>query len=155
VRTYETVFILDPDLNEDDTEKAIKRAQTVIEGQKGKIALLDRWGKRKLAYRVKKKVKGNYVRVVYYGEPKIVAILERNLRIMEEVLKFLTVILAATEIEISAEEKREELSDREISGPIGPRDEAGVISEPISGKEDSEDTSSDDDEIDITAEPQE
>jgi small subunit ribosomal protein S6 len=153
VRTYETVFILDPDLNEDDTEKSIKRAQTVIEGQKGKIVFLDRWGKRKLAYRVKKKVKGNYVRVVYYGEPKIVAVLERNLRIMEEVLKFLTINLAATEIEIETEEKKEE--DRELGGLIGPRNETSPISESIPGKEDSEETSSDDDEIDVVAEPKE
>jgi small subunit ribosomal protein S6 len=153
VRTYETVFILDPDLNEDDTEKSIKRAQTVIEGQKGKIVFLDRWGKRKLAYRVKKKVKGNYVRVVYYGEPKIVAVLERNLRIMEEVLKFLTINLAATEIEIATEEKKEE--DRELAGQIGPRDETSVISESIPGREDSEEMSSDDDEADVVADPKE
>ncbi len=152
MRTYETVFILDPDLNEDDTEKAIKRAQTVIEGQKGKIALLDRWGKRKLAYRVKKKVKGNYVRVVYYGDPKIVAILERNLRIMEEVLKFLTINLAATEIDITTEEKKEE--DLALAGQIGPRDEAGVMPESIPEKEDSQEPSSDDDETEVPTEPQ-
>jgi small subunit ribosomal protein S6 len=153
VRTYETVFILDPDLNEDDTEKSIKRAQTVIEGQKGKIVFLDRWGKRKLAYRVKKKVKGNYVRVVYYGEPKIVAVLERNLRIMEEVLKFLTINLAATEIEIATEEKKEE--NHEIAGQIGPRDGTSAISESIPGRDDSEATSSDDDETDVVAKPKE
>jgi small subunit ribosomal protein S6 len=118
VRTYETVFILDPDLSEEDTEKATKRIQTVIEGQKGKVVLWDRWGKRKLAYRVKKKVKGNYIRVVYYGEPKVVAIIERNLKIMEDVLKFLTIILADKEIDITIEEKKEE---REAAADGGPR----------------------------------
>lgn len=152
MRTYETVFILDPDLTEDDTEKAIKRVGTVIEGQKGKIVLLDRWGKRRLAYRIKKKVKGNYVRVVYYGEPKSVAVLERNLKIMEEVLKFLTIILAVTEIEIATEEKREE--DREPAGQIGPREGATAIPESILEKEDSQETSSDDDDADVSAEPQ-
>jgi small subunit ribosomal protein S6 len=153
VRTYETVFILDPDMTEDETEKAIKRVQTLIEGQKGKIALMDRWGKRKLAYRVKKKIKGNYVRVVYYGEPKIVAILERNLRIMEETLKFLTINLAATEIEITTEEKREE--ERELGAPLGPRAEASDGTGPVFEKEDSPDVPSDDDEIEEPAEPKE
>lgn len=153
MRTYETVFILDPDLTEDDTEKAIKRVQTLIEGQKGKIALLDRWGKRKLAYRVKKKIKGNYVRVVYYGEPKIVAILERNLRIMEETLKFLTINLAATEIEITTEEKKEE--ERELGAPAGPRSEAIDAPEPIFEKGGPQDIPSDDDEIEAPAEPKE
>ncbi len=151
MRTYETVFILDPDLTEDDTEKAIKRVQTLIEGQKGKIVLMDRWGKRKLAYRVKKKIKGNYVRVVYYGEPKIVALLERNLRIMEEVLKFLTINLAATEIDITViEEKKEE--EREFNGPMRPRSETSDVL-PTADKEDSEEGPPLDDEAEGPAEP--
>jgi small subunit ribosomal protein S6 len=144
VRTYETVFILDPDLSEEDTEKAIKRVQTVIEGQKGKVLLWDRWGKRKLAYRVKKKVKGNYIRVVYHGEPKVVAIIERNLRIMEDVLKFLTIIMADKEIDITIEEKKEEREAATDSGPrsteaTAPRggepdrekEKADLLSEPV------------------------
>lgn len=153
MRTYETVFILDPDLTEDDTEKAIKRVQTVIEGQKGKIVLVDRWGKRKLAYRVKKKVKGTYVRVVYYGEAKIVAVLERNLRIMEEALKFLTIILAATEIDISVEEKKEE--DRPLTEQTGPRAEPGLGPVPAAEKEDSDEESDEDAESEAAAEPEE
>jgi small subunit ribosomal protein S6 len=155
VRTYETVFILDPDLTEDDTEKAIKRVQTVIEGQKGKIALMDRWGKRKLAYRVKKKLKGNYVRVVYYGEPKAVAILERNLRIMEETLKFLTIILAATEIEITTEEKKVEFREHtdEFASRVRPASAHTV--EADKADEDTEGESPADDEPDTPEQPQE
>ena len=153
MRTYETVFILDPDLSEDDSETSIKRVQTVIEGQKGKVVLMDRWGKRKLAYRVKKKLKGNYVRVVYYGEPKSVAILERNLRIMEEVLKFLTINLAATEIDITVEEIKEE--DRETSGLNGPGDEITPVSESIAKGQDILETSSENEEADVPTESQE
>jgi small subunit ribosomal protein S6 len=153
VRTYETVFILDPDLTEDDTEKAINRIQTVIEGQKGRIVLLDNWGKRKLAYRIKKKVKGNYVLIVYYGEPKSVAVLERNLKIMEEVLKFLTINLAATEIDIAIEEKKEE--ERKPAEPNGTGAGATAVSESVPEKEDTQEESSDDDQADVPAEPQE
>ena len=153
MRTYETVFILDPDLTEDDSEKSIKRVQTVLEGQKGKVILMDRWGKRKLAYRVKKKLKGNYVRVVYYGEPKIVAVLERNLRIMEEVLKFLTIILAATEIEITTEEKKEE--DREHTDQTGARIPPAAGPESPDSDEDMEETPPADDTSDDSGESQE
>ncbi|MBN2224452.1 MAG: 30S ribosomal protein S6 [Deltaproteobacteria bacterium] len=153
MRTYETVFILDPDLTEDDTEKAINRIQTVIEGQKGRIVLLDNWGKRKLAYRIKKKVKGNYVLIVYYGEPKSVAVLERNLKIMEEVLKFLTINLAATEIDIATEEKKEE--ERKLAEPNGTGDGATAVSESVPEKDDTQEESSDDDQADVPAEPEE
>jgi small subunit ribosomal protein S6 len=153
VRTYETVFILDPDLTEDDTETAVKRVQTVIEGQKGTVVLLDRWGKRKLAYRVKKKVKGNYVRIVYYGMPASVAVLERNLRIMEEVLKFLTINLAATEIDIVAEVAREE--ERESTDRNGSEGPAQASVKPAPRDEDSDEESSEEERAEAPAEPEE
>lgn len=107
MRTYETVFVLDPDLPEEETEKSISKLEGVIESQKGKILLTERWGKRKFAYRVKKKLKGNYFKTMYYGEGNVVTVLERNLRLMEEVFKFLTIKLSDTEIEI--EDKKEEV----------------------------------------------
>ncbi len=153
MRTYETVFILDPDLTEDDTEAALKRIQTVIEGQKGTVVLLDRWGKRKLAYRVKKKVKGNYVRIVYYGQPNGVAILERNLRIMEEVLKFLTINLAATEIDIVVEETREE--ERESADRGDSEGPAEGAPKPAPKDEDSDEESSEEERAESEAKSEE
>jgi small subunit ribosomal protein S6 len=103
MRTYETIVILDPDLSDEDNEKALKKIEEVIESQSGKIAFVDHWGKRKLAYRVKKKFKGDYYRFVYYGSGNIIAVLERNLRITEDVYKFLTVKLSDSEIEVEQE----------------------------------------------------
>ncbi len=100
MKTYETVFVLDPDLPEEETEKSISKLEGVIESQKGKLLFTERWGKRKFAYRVKKKLKGNYFRSMYYGEGSVVTVLERNLRLMEEVFKFLTIKLSDTEIEV-------------------------------------------------------
>jgi small subunit ribosomal protein S6 len=101
VRTYETIFILDPDLPEEEVEKSIRKIESVIESQNGKLVSTERWGKRKLAYRVKKKFKGNYFQMIYYSTGNLVAVLERNLRLMEEVYKFITVKLSDTEIEIT------------------------------------------------------
>ena len=110
MRTYETIIVLDPDLSDEDNEKVVKKIEGVIESQKGSIALVDHWGKRKLAYRVKKKFKGDYYRFVYYGSGNIISVLERNLRITEEVYKFLTVKIADEEIEIT--EDKAEKTDR-------------------------------------------
>jgi small subunit ribosomal protein S6 len=107
LKTYETVFVLDPDLPEEDTEKSVSKLEGVIESQKGKLVFTERWGKRKFAYRVKKKLKGNYFRTMYYGEGNVVTVLERNLRLMEEVFKFLTIKLSDTEIEV--EDKKEDV----------------------------------------------
>jgi len=68
VRTYETIFILDPDMSDEDIEKSLAKIQDTITSQNGTIALIERWGKRKLAYRVRKKTKGNYFRLVYYSD---------------------------------------------------------------------------------------
>jgi len=108
VRTYETIFILDPDLSDEDTEKSLAKIQDTITSQNGTIALTDRWGKRKLAYRVRKKTKGNYFRLVYYAEGSLVAGLERILRITEEVYKFITVKLADKEVDIASLQVGEE-----------------------------------------------
>lgn len=113
MRTYETIFILDPDLSDEDTEKSLTKIQETITSQNGTIALTERWGKRKLAYRVRKKTKGNYFRLVYYAEGSLVAALERILRITEEVYKFITVKLADKELDIASLQMGEEEESRD------------------------------------------
>lgn len=110
MRTYETIIVLDPDLSDEDSEKVIKKIEGVIESQKGSIVFVDHWGKRKLAYRVRKKFKGDYYRFVYYGSDNIISVLERNLRITEEVYKFLTIKISDEKIEIT--EDKAEKPDR-------------------------------------------
>ncbi|MBN1883679.1 MAG: 30S ribosomal protein S6 [Deltaproteobacteria bacterium] len=125
MRTYETIFILDPDLSDEDTEKSLAKIQDIITSQNGTIALTERWGKRKLAYRVRKKTKGNYFRLVYYAEGSLIAPLERILRITEEVYKFITVKLADKEMDIASlvtsdeeESKDEEKRSTPRRGPL-------------------------------------
>ena len=102
MRTYETIFILDPDMSDEDIEKSLAKIQDTITSQNGTIALIERWGKRKLAYRVRKKTKGNYFRLVYYSDGSLVAALERILRITEAVYKFITVKLADKEMDLAS-----------------------------------------------------
>ena len=112
MRTYETIFILDPDLSDEDTEKSLAKIQDTITSQNGTIALTERWGKRKLAYRVRKKTKGNYFRLVYYAEGSLIAVLERILRITEEVYKFITVKIADKELDIASLQMNSEEDSR-------------------------------------------
>ena len=156
MRTYETIFILDPDLSDEDTEKSLAKIQDTITSQNGTIALTDRWGKRKLAYRVRKKTKGNYFRLVYYAEGSLVAALERILRITEEVYKFITVKLADKEVDIASlqmgegEESRDERrkSDSERSPSKRDRDDDDEKDDKDDGDTDDVDTDDEDKEDD-------
>lgn len=90
-REYETIFILRPDLT-DEMEKRIqdKIAETVSRFQ-GKIESVKDLGKKPLAYRIAKHMKGHYIQLNYLGNGQVVEELERHLRLAEDVIRFLTV----------------------------------------------------------------
>ncbi len=90
LRYYETMFLLDPDLNEEDREDAIQKFSNIITEDKGQIVNIDKWPLRKLAYKVQKKTQGYYV-VMNYGAPgQTIQELTRNFRLDERVMKFIT-----------------------------------------------------------------
>lgn len=140
-RDYETVFILNPDTPPEGIEQIAGRVTEVIERLDGKLMQAENWGKRRLAYPVRKHPKGYYVYLRYLGYADVVHELERNLRMLEPVLKYLTVKLdedvdpTARPVKpenISFLPKFEEVPEREYSSsashavPSGPeRDEAG------------------------------
>ena len=93
MRKYETFFIVDPDLPDDVTSGVDEKFQTIIGNQGGIVLSYEPWGKKKLAYPVKKRTRGLYVLTEYAGGPELVAELERNMRLDERVLKFITVKL--------------------------------------------------------------
>ena len=90
---YETIFILRADIDSDASEKAIARVLTAIEQGGGKLLKVESWGKRRLAYAIGKQRKGFYVYVRYLGYRGVVAEVERNLRMLDTVLRHLTVAL--------------------------------------------------------------
>ena len=93
MRKYETIFILDPDLEEEQTQSVIEKAKGIITQNSGEIVKVEDWGKRKLAYQVKKKAKGHYILIHFMGSPTLVSELERNFRVMDAVIKFQSVRL--------------------------------------------------------------
>ena len=93
MRKYETIFILDPDLEEEQTQSTIEKVKGIITQTNGEILKVEDWGKRKLAYEVKKKPKGHYFLIHFSGTPTLLSELERNFRVMDAVIKFQSVRL--------------------------------------------------------------
>ncbi len=93
MRKYETFFIVDPDLPDETNSVVDAKVQSIVSTNGGEVLTYTPWGKRKLAYPIRKRTRGLYVLMEYSGGPDMVAELERNLRIDERVLKFITVKL--------------------------------------------------------------
>lgn len=93
MRKYETFFIIDPDLPDEVNTVIDEKIKAVVVSNGGSVLSYVPWGKKKLAYTVKKRTRGHYVLMEYAGGPQLVAELERNMRLDERVLKFITVLL--------------------------------------------------------------
>ena len=91
MRSYEVIFILDPALADDAVDGAITAASGVVTKEGGEVVEVQKWGRKRLAYEVKKRREGHYVFLRLRAPVKTVSELERHLNIAEPVLKFLTV----------------------------------------------------------------
>ncbi|MGH7857798.1 MAG: 30S ribosomal protein S6 [Candidatus Binatia bacterium] len=88
---YETLIVLHPDLGEAGTKEMVQRVRSILEADKATIRSLDEWGIRELAYNIQKQRRGYYVLVQYTASPQAVTELERQLRLADQALRFLTV----------------------------------------------------------------
>lgn len=93
MRKYETIFILNSELSEEDSKAIIERVRELVESLQGEVLKIEEWGKKKLAYEVKKMSKGLYVLLHFMGTAQVLSELERNLRLMDAILKYQTVRL--------------------------------------------------------------
>ena len=110
-RRYETVFMLPADLEEARTQEILGRLDAVLERSGGILVRREDWGVRKLAYEINRHTKGRYFLTDFVGEPKIVAELERNIKMIESILRFLTV-KKADEVDMEGVRK-EQAEERE------------------------------------------
>ena len=101
MRKYEVIFILDPDLEEEQAQSLVEKVKGIITQANGEVLKVEDWGKRKLAYEVKKKPKGHYILVHFLGEPSLLSELERNFRVMDAVIKFQSVRLDERQVSSS------------------------------------------------------
>jgi small subunit ribosomal protein S6 len=91
MRIYEELFIVRPDATDEEIDPLVEQIQGVITDHGGTVDKTEKWGVRRLAYRVQKRSEGNYVLMQFSAGPETVKELERRLRVSDLILKFLTV----------------------------------------------------------------
>lgn len=127
MQRYETIFIIDPDLSEEGRAPVVERLLQLIPQQNGVLVEEDHWGARKLAYPIRKKQRGYYLRLDYCGGGTLVDELERFCRIDDRMLKYMTIKLAD---EVDVDQVQAEMAERaaakaaaEAGEPSGDREE--------------------------------
>ena len=90
--TYETLCVLHPELPETRVKEITAWMQKILEGAQGSVLQVEEWGIRDLAFRTKKQRRGYYLRVECNAQPAALKELERNLRLSEDVLRFLSIV---------------------------------------------------------------
>jgi len=94
MRYYETLYIINPDLPEDDYREVVTKFTDLVEKNKGVVTKVDEWGIKTLAYEVKKFNRGSYVLLQYCGEPGITAEVKREMSLDDRILKYQTIKLS-------------------------------------------------------------
>jgi small subunit ribosomal protein S6 len=121
MRMYETIFIVKPDLGEEETKGLTAKVQEVIASMKGDFKRLEDWGARKLAYPIEKFARGRYYYLRFDGDAPLIAELERRLRLDDKVLRYQSVKLekevaapVVAEPQAVAEEPAEEAAESQV-----------------------------------------
>ena len=91
MRKYEIMFIVDPNVPEDEVEQITSQIEGVITGGGGDVEQVEKMGRRKLAYEIDKKREGSYVLLTVGTDGEIVKEVQRRFRVMDQVLRYLTV----------------------------------------------------------------
>lgn len=93
MRYYETLYLIDPNLSEEDYRDTLDRYNGILEKSGAVIVKVDEWGKRTLAYPVRKNDKGIYVLLLYCGDGGVTAPLHKSFSLDERILKYQTIKL--------------------------------------------------------------
>ncbi|KAF0219511.1 MAG: small subunit ribosomal protein [Geobacteraceae bacterium] len=93
MRMYETIFIVQPDLGDEDLKGLSAKVQEVIAGGKGNFKKLEDWGVRKLAYPISKFTRGRYYYLRFDADAALIAELERRFRLDDRVVRYQSVKL--------------------------------------------------------------
>ena len=125
MRTYETIFIVNPQVAGDEYTAVVEKFKGVLTDQQAELLKVDEWGTKRLAYPVKKHEQGTYVLVVFNAGNDVVKEFERRMRLDDAIIKFQTLILEggfevpveteAVAVEESTEEEAEEATTEEAT----------------------------------------
>ena len=104
-QTYESVVLINAALEDEQVETTINRIQETITSHGGEIIEIDKWGRKRLAYPIKKSKSGYYVVIRFESTTDLIATLERNYRLDENIIRYLTIALDKYALEAIAKQK--------------------------------------------------
>ena len=130
MRYYETLYIINPNLSNEENSEEITKFNDLVEKKKGIVVRIDAWGKRTLAYSIKRFNKGFYVLLQYGGDGNIVSEVERGMKLDEKILQYQTVKLRddvdPEELKAQAEKEKQDnetAAAEEVSSEKGTKPE--------------------------------
>ncbi len=98
MRLYETVFIISPELNDDDVKECSGRIEELITKYKGEIVTVENWGKKRLAYEVKRQRYGTYILIHFKGTSELLKELERTYKMSETIIKYIIITISEKQL---------------------------------------------------------
>lgn len=123
MRRYETIFILRPDLGETQVKQSLKRVEDIVANGGGELIETDEWGVRELAYRIRRERRGYYVRLDYVSTAAVMNEIERNLKLMDESLRHLSVMVQeeadAAQLRSEVEARQRRLAEARVAAAAG------------------------------------
>ena len=114
---YESIFIINPNIPDDETNAVIKKMQDIVAKQGGELVKFEDWGNKKLAYEVRKQKRGHYVFFQIKGAPAVITELERNYKLTDTVIKYMTVKLDKELRAKPALTRRQAKKEEQAGGP--------------------------------------
>jgi small subunit ribosomal protein S6 len=121
MRVYEELFIVRPDAPDEDVDHLVEQLQSFLTGASATVDKVDKWGKRKLAYRIGKFREGTYILIQFSAKPETVKEVERRLRVNDLVIKFLTVRIDETLKRIEKRKKQRDKRAARRPAPVVPQ----------------------------------
>jgi small subunit ribosomal protein S6 len=126
MRRYETIVIAHPSLSQEDRQPFLDKLADLIPEPQGLLIKFDQWGQRRLAYEIKKQSRGFYVLIEYCGDGALVKELERNIRLDDRALKYMTVCIdqevdlekVKADLEAAKQEAASAAAEQEQTPPV-------------------------------------
>jgi len=130
MRYYETIFIVHPNLNEEECREVQKKFSGLVERYKGVPIRIEEWGNQRLAYQVKKSDRGYFILMGYCAEPGLVTEIERDLKLDDRVLKFQSVKVSDHADPNEMIQKQNEGKKQEAAEAVAPVPDQAPAAEP-------------------------
>ena len=155
-REYETIYIMQSAVDPDEADRVASKLAEVVTRLDGKLTKVDNWGKRRLAYTIKKNTRGVFVYLKYVGYQDMVAEIERNLRMTDSVIRFQTIQvgeeLIKEEVAVDPEEvKFRRLEQTEEEEEASLEQKLGLVAPPASERREDDLDGDFDDDLDAPA----